>query len=100
MSIGTFVIVGLVVGFIASKLIIKTGDGLLRDLGLGVAGAVIGGWLFRFLSATESTGIDVFGLVVAFAGAGAALVAYHTFFMRIPEEKPVHRNGRKVIGRS
>jgi len=95
MSIGTFVIVGLLAGFIASKFIIKTGDGLLRDLGLGIAGAVIGGWLFRALSATEATGIDVFGLVVTFAGASAALIAYHAFFMRIPETKPATRTTRK-----
>ncbi len=100
MSIGTWVIVGLLAGFIASKFIIKTGDGLLRDLGLGIAGAVIGGWLFQALSATAATGFDVFGLVVTFSGAGAALVVFHTFFMRIPEAKPVPRTGRKVIGRS
>ncbi len=100
MSIGTWVIVGLVAGFIASKLVIRTGDGLLRDLGLGIAGAVIGGWLFQALSATAATGLDVFGLVVSSAGAGVALIAYHTFFMRIPEEKPARRNGRKATGRS
>lgn len=100
MSIGTWVIVGLVAGFIASKLVIRTGDGLVRDLGLGIAGAVIGGWLYWTLSTTQSTGLDVFGLVVTLAGAGAALVAYHTFFMRIPEAKPASRNGRKVVGRS
>jgi len=95
MSIGTFIIVGLVAGFIASKFVIRTGDGLLRDLGLGIAGAVIGGWLFRALSATEATGIDVFGLVVTFAGASAVLIAYHAFFMRIPETKPAIRAGRR-----
>ena len=63
MSIGTFVIVGFLAGFIASKFIIKTGDGLPRDLGLGVAGTV--------------------------------LVAYHTFFMRIPQPKPATRSGRR-----
>ena len=56
MSISTWVIVGLLAGFIASKFIIKTGDGLLRDLGLGIAGAVIGGLLFQTLSATAATG--------------------------------------------
>jgi len=95
MSIGTFVIVGLLAGFIASKLIIKTGDGLPRDLGLGVAGAVIGGWIFGALSTTETTGINVFGLVVTFAGACAVLIAYHTFFMRISEPKPAIRARRK-----
>ncbi len=100
MSIGTWVIVGLVAGFIASKLVIRTGDGLLRDFGLGIAGAVIGGLLFQTLSATAATGLNVFGLVVTFAGACAALIAYHTFFTGIPQDKPVRRPVRKVVGRS
>jgi uncharacterized membrane protein YeaQ/YmgE (transglycosylase-associated protein family) len=100
MSVSTWVIVGLVAGFIASKLVIRTGEGLLRDLGLGVAGAVIGGLLFQTFSATAATGLDVFGLVVTFAGAGAALIAYHTFFTRIPQDKPLRRPVRKEIGRS
>ena len=100
MSVSTWVIVGLVAGIIASKLIIRTGDGFLRDCGLGIAGAVLGGFLYQTLSATAATGLDAFGLVVTFAGAGAALVAYHTFFTRISQDKPVRRPVRKASGRS
>lgn len=80
MSILTWIIVGLVAGFLASKFVIRSGQGLLRDLGLGIAGAVIGGWLFGALSASETTGLDVFGLVVTLVGASAVLGVYHTFF--------------------
>jgi uncharacterized membrane protein YeaQ/YmgE (transglycosylase-associated protein family) len=80
MSILTWIIVGLVAGFLASKLVIRSGEGLLRDLGLGIGGAVIGGWLFGLLAASDATGLNVFGLVVTLAGAGAALVVYHTLF--------------------
>ena len=45
MSILTWIIVGLVAGFLASKFAIRSDEGLLRDLGLGIVGAVIGGWL-------------------------------------------------------
>lgn len=83
MSILTWIIVGLVTGFLASKLIIRTGEGLLRDLGLGIAGAIIGGLLFGALAAPEAVGLDVFGLIVTLASACAVLVVYHTFVPRV-----------------
>lgn len=83
MSIGTWVILGLLVGFLASKLVIRSGDGLLRDLGLGVAGAVLAGGVLGALGMPEATGVNVFGLVVTLAGAAAALVVYYTLFPRI-----------------
>jgi len=82
MSIETWIIVGLVAGFVASKFIIRTGEGLLRDLGLGIVGAILGGLIFGALSAPGATGLDVFGLVVILAGASATLVLYHTLFPR------------------
>jgi uncharacterized membrane protein YeaQ/YmgE (transglycosylase-associated protein family) len=83
MSIDTWIIAGLVVGFIASKLIIRTGDGLLRDLGLGVAGAVVAGGIFRMMSTAEATGLNIFALVVTLAGASAVLVTYHMFYPHV-----------------
>ena len=79
MSILTWIIIGLVAGFLASKLVIRSGEGLLRDLGLGIGGAVFAGWLFGALT-SEATGRDVFGLIVTLVGASAVLVVYHTFF--------------------
>ncbi len=83
MSIETWIIVGLVAGFLASKVIIRSGEGLLRDLGLGIAGAVLAGLLFRALTSPEATGLDVFGLIVTLVGASAVLVVYHTFFPHV-----------------
>jgi uncharacterized membrane protein YeaQ/YmgE (transglycosylase-associated protein family) len=83
MSIGVWVIVGVVAGLVASKLVIRSGEGLLRDLALGIAGAVVGGGLFTALSTPESTGLEVFGLVVTLACAGAMLVVYHMFFPHV-----------------
>jgi uncharacterized membrane protein YeaQ/YmgE (transglycosylase-associated protein family) len=80
MSIETWIIVGLLAGFVASKFIIRTGEGLMRDLGLGIGGAVIGGWIFGALRTPGATGLDVFGLVVILAGASAMLILYHTLF--------------------
>ena len=83
MSIGTWIVVGLLTGFLVSKLVIRKGDGLVRDLALGIGGAVAGGWLFAVLGASETVGLDVFGLVVTLAGAAAALIVYHMFFPHV-----------------
>jgi uncharacterized membrane protein YeaQ/YmgE (transglycosylase-associated protein family) len=85
MSIETWIIVGLVAGFLASKLVIRSGEGLLRDLGLGIGGAVLAGWLFRALTSPEASGLEVFGLIVTLVGASAMLVVYHTLF---PDVRP------------
>jgi uncharacterized membrane protein YeaQ/YmgE (transglycosylase-associated protein family) len=71
------------VGFLASKLIVRSGNGLARDLGLGVTGAVLAGLIFGAVATPEVNGIDVFGLVVTLAGATAALITYYTLFPRV-----------------
>jgi uncharacterized membrane protein YeaQ/YmgE (transglycosylase-associated protein family) len=83
MSIGIWIMVGLVAGFVTSKLVIRSGEGTLRDVGLGIGGAIVGGWLFTLLTTPEAVGLDVFGLVVTLAGASAALVVYHMFFPHV-----------------
>ena len=83
MSIGIWIVVGLIAGFVASKLVIRSGEGTLRDVGLGIGGAVVGGWLFTILTTRDAVGLDVFGLVVTLAGAGAVLVVYHMFFPHV-----------------
>lgn len=83
MSIGIWIMVGLVAGFVASKLVIRSGEGTLRDVGLGIGGAIAGGWLFTLLTTREAVGLDVFGLVVTLAGAGAVLIVYHMFFPHV-----------------
>ncbi len=83
MSIGVWITVGLIAGFLASKFVIRSGEGLARDVGLGIAGAVIGGWIFTLLGTPEGAGLDVFGLVVSLAGAAGLLVVYHMFFPHV-----------------
>ena len=101
MSIGTWVVVGLVAGFLASKFVVRTGDGLLRDLGLGIAGAVVGGLVYRLLTTPDLTGLSFPGFLTTLAGAAAALVVYHRYFSRAPEPKRVRRAApgkRSVLG--
>lgn len=71
-----FLILGLVAGFIASKLINKTGGSLVLDLVLGVVGAFVGGWLFRQFGMPGEGGI-LYSLLVAVVGAVIVLFIYH-----------------------
>jgi len=67
----------LIAGFIGSKVVNKTGEGIILDIVLGVVGAVVGGWLFRFFGSTGVTGLNLWSMLVAIIGAVVVLVAYH-----------------------
>ncbi|MFZ0362457.1 MAG: GlsB/YeaQ/YmgE family stress response membrane protein [Terriglobales bacterium] len=77
MSILAWIVLGVVAGFIGSKIVNKSGDGFFLDLILGVIGAVVGGWLFSFFGAHGVTGLNIYSLIVAVIGAVVVLVVYH-----------------------
>ncbi|WP_428488397.1 GlsB/YeaQ/YmgE family stress response membrane protein [Rhodopila sp.] len=77
MSIIAWLILGLVAGFIASKVVNKSGEGLLLDIVLGIVGAVVGGFLFSLVGAAPVTGFNIYSLIVAVIGAIVVLVIYH-----------------------
>ena len=79
MSIISWIILGLIAGFIGSKIVNKQGSGLLLDVALGVVGAVVGGFLFSLFGATGITGLDIYSMIVAIVGSVLVLWAYHTF---------------------
>ena len=82
MSILAWIVLGLIAGFIGSKLVNKSGEGLLRDILLGIVGAVVGGFIFRALGASGVTGLNLYSLLVAVIGAVVFLVLYHVLFRR------------------
>jgi uncharacterized membrane protein YeaQ/YmgE (transglycosylase-associated protein family) len=82
MSIIAWLILGLIAGFIGSKIVNKTGEGLLLDIVLGVVGAVVGGYLFTLFGATPVTGLNIYSLFVAVIGAIVVLFIYHAIFGR------------------
>ena len=47
MSVIAWIVLGLIAGFIGSKIVNKTGQGMLMDIVLGIVGAVVGGFLFN-----------------------------------------------------
>ena len=77
MSILAWLVLGLIAGFIGSKLVNKTGEGLVLDIGLGIVGAIVGGWLFSVFGMSGVTGVNLYSLVVAVIGAVVLLLVYH-----------------------
>jgi uncharacterized membrane protein YeaQ/YmgE (transglycosylase-associated protein family) len=82
MSLIVWIVFGLISGFIASKLVNRTGEGMLLDILLGIVGAVVGGWLFHAFGMPGVTGLNVYSVVVAVIGAAVLLVAYHALTNR------------------
>ena len=79
MSILAWVVLGLVAGFIASKLVNRSGGSLVVDLVLGIVGAVVGGFLFNQFGASGVSGLNLYSLLVAVIGAVVVLAIYHVF---------------------
>src|SRR3954469_11767714 len=77
MSIIGWIVLGLIAGFIASKIVNSEGQGLLLDIILGIVGAVVGGFLFNQLGAAGVTGFNIYSMFVAVVGAIVVLVIYH-----------------------
>jgi uncharacterized membrane protein YeaQ/YmgE (transglycosylase-associated protein family) len=84
MSIIAWIVLGLIAGFIASKIVNKSGEGAVLDIVLGVVGAVVGGWLFSFFGMSGVSGLNIYSLVVAVIGAVVVLFAYHAITGRGP----------------
>jgi uncharacterized membrane protein YeaQ/YmgE (transglycosylase-associated protein family) len=77
MSILAWIVLGLIAGFIGSKIVNKSGEGVLLDILLGIVGAVLGGWLFNRFGAAGVTGLNLYSLLVAVVGSVVFLVIYH-----------------------
>ena len=85
MSIIVWILLGLVLGLIASKIVSTTGEGTVVDILLGIVGAVIGGELFTLVGGNGLTGFNVHSVYcagIAAIGAIIALALYHAFFRR------------------
>jgi uncharacterized membrane protein YeaQ/YmgE (transglycosylase-associated protein family) len=83
MSIIGWIILGLISGFIASKIVNKAGEGFFLDIALGIAGAIVGGFIFSAFGASGITGFNLYSMIVAIIGAIVVLVVYHTVFGRM-----------------
>jgi uncharacterized membrane protein YeaQ/YmgE (transglycosylase-associated protein family) len=77
MSILSWILLGLIAGFLGSKIVNRHGEGIFLDIVLGIAGAVAGGYLFSYFGAGRVTALNLYGVVVATAGASLVLLVYH-----------------------
>jgi uncharacterized membrane protein YeaQ/YmgE (transglycosylase-associated protein family) len=82
MSFIAWIVLGLLAGFIASKIVNKSGEGMILDIILGIVGAVIGGYLFQTFGMAGVTGVNLYSILVAVVGAIVFLVIYHALFRR------------------
>lgn len=82
MSILGWIVLGLIAGFIGSKIVNKRGKGLILDIVLGIVGAIVGGFLFAQFGAAGVTGFNLYSMFVAVIGAIVILVLYHAVFGR------------------
>ena len=74
MSILAWIVLGLIAGFIASKIYVGTGQGILMDIVLGIVGAVVGGWMGRMMGMYGPN--QPAGFIMALIGAIVVLAIY------------------------
>lgn len=77
MSIIAWIILGLIAGFIASKIVNRQGEGILLDILLGIVGAIVGGWIMAVLGGHGVTGFNLYSILVSIGGAVVVLVIFH-----------------------
>ena len=77
MSILAWLVLGLISGFIASKLVTGSGKGLLVDLVLGVVGAFVGGAAFHLIGQVGVTGFNLWSILVSVVGEVVVLGLFH-----------------------
>ena len=75
MDLLTWLIVGLVAGLLASALMRDSGYGLLGDIAVGIAGAIVGSWTFRELGWRAPLSGIAGVIVIAVVGAVIVLFA-------------------------
>jgi uncharacterized membrane protein YeaQ/YmgE (transglycosylase-associated protein family) len=85
MSWISWIVVGIIAGFLGRMVVKGEGPGgILGDLIIGVAGAIIGGWLFNLFGHVGATGINIPSIIVAFIGAVILLLILRAITGRKP----------------
>ena len=77
MGIISWIILGLIAGYIGSKIVNHQGQGFWLDIALGIIGALVGGFLFSFFGASGVTGLNIWSMIVAIVGSVVVLLIYN-----------------------
>jgi uncharacterized membrane protein YeaQ/YmgE (transglycosylase-associated protein family) len=84
MGIFSWIILGLIAGFIGSKIVDRQGQGLWLNIALGVVGALVGGFLFDLFGVSGVTGLNIYSMIVAVVGSVVVLLLYNALTGRRP----------------
>ena len=87
MSLFSWIVLGLIAGYIASRIVKRTGEGVIIDILLGIAGAIVGGWLFRLFETPGVSGPNAYSSIIAIIGAAVVLLVYHTMFRNFRDRR-------------
>jgi uncharacterized membrane protein YeaQ/YmgE (transglycosylase-associated protein family) len=82
MGIISWIVLGLIAGFIGSKIVDSQGQGLWLNIALGIVGALVGGFLFSVFGATGVTGFNLYSMIVAIVGSIVVLLIYNALMGR------------------
>ena len=82
MGIVAWIVLGLIAGWIASKIMHGEGSGLVMNLVLGVIGAFVGGLLISVIGGVGVTGFNLWSLLVSVLGAVVVLWLYNALRSR------------------
>ena len=77
MGIISWIILGLIAGFIGSKIVESEGQGFWLNIFLGIIGALVGGFLFDLFGASGVTGLNIYSMIVAIVGSIVVLLIYN-----------------------
>jgi uncharacterized membrane protein YeaQ/YmgE (transglycosylase-associated protein family) len=79
MGVFSWIILGLIAGYIGGKFVAKPGQGLINNLVLGIVGAVVGGLIANFFGLGGVSGVNIYSILVASGGAVVVLWLYNKF---------------------
>jgi uncharacterized membrane protein YeaQ/YmgE (transglycosylase-associated protein family) len=84
MGIFSWIVLGAIAGWLASMIMNRSGEGLARDILLGIVGALVGGWIFAAVGSTGVTGVNLWSVAVSVIGSVVVLWLYHAFTRHTP----------------
>ena len=73
-----WIVLGCIAGFIGNKMLNRRGEPATIDIGIGIAGAVIGGWIFHRFSTPGAATLSFWNLIVPICGAITLLTLWNT----------------------
>lgn len=77
MGVLSWIILGLIAGFIGGRIVNRQGQGFWLDIAIGIIGALVGGFIFDLFGASGVTGLNIYSMIVAVAGAVVVLLIYN-----------------------